>query len=190
MAKLWLSVITRAGDKVQVMSAVSTMQSGGHEKDQDHRTIVRRTRPCKERKDGAPTFQNGKGIKYLKGGPPAKLFLELGKFMGWFALDIFAAFLFKSIVRSFYLARTSNWSRGTATLLAWQVQKPGMGCPSVRVRYRVVSGGGAIVKKSEVPFLLENSAERYAETLSKSFPVAVRVNPENPEKMEFFKSDQ
>ncbi len=75
MAKLGSSVITRAGDKVQVMGAVSTIQSGGHEIDQDHRTIIPRTRPCKERKDGAPTFQNGKEERALKrvGHPPIEV---------------------------------------------------------------------------------------------------------------------
>ena len=45
------SVITRASDKVQVMGAVSAMESGGHER---HGTSDCGTRPCKKRKDGAP----------------------------------------------------------------------------------------------------------------------------------------
>jgi len=51
------SVITRASDKVQVMGAVSAVESGGHE---GHGTSDSGTRTCKKRKDGAPTFQNGK----------------------------------------------------------------------------------------------------------------------------------
>ena len=46
------SPVVRGSDKVQMMSAVSPMQAAGHNK-----PIVRqhRTRPCKERKDGAPS---------------------------------------------------------------------------------------------------------------------------------------
>jgi hypothetical protein len=39
------------------MGAVSAVESGGHE---GHGTSDSGTRPCKKRKDGAPTFQNGK----------------------------------------------------------------------------------------------------------------------------------
>ena len=62
------SVITRASDKVQVMGAVSAMESGGHE---GHGTSDSGTRPCKKRKDGAPSFQTGKERSKPKGGPPA-----------------------------------------------------------------------------------------------------------------------
>jgi hypothetical protein len=51
------SPIARTGDKVQMMRAVSAMQSARHE---NHGTDSISTRPCKERKDGAPTFQVGK----------------------------------------------------------------------------------------------------------------------------------
>jgi hypothetical protein len=39
------------------MGAVSAMESGGHE---GHGSSDCATRPCKNRKDGAPTFQTGK----------------------------------------------------------------------------------------------------------------------------------
>ena len=43
---------------MQVMSAVNPMQAAGHNK--PHGTGSIAARPCKERKDGAPTFRNGK----------------------------------------------------------------------------------------------------------------------------------
>jgi hypothetical protein len=47
------SPVTGTGDKVQVMSAVTAMQPAGH--DQQHGTGGTASRPCKKRKDGAPT---------------------------------------------------------------------------------------------------------------------------------------
>ena len=53
---------------MQVVSAVSAMQSGpASEKPTPIRASVVGTRPCQERKDGAPTFQNGKTKKNKKG---------------------------------------------------------------------------------------------------------------------------
>jgi len=64
------SLIAGAGDKVQVMRAVSAMQSARHENDGTDSIAAH---PCKERKDGAPTFQIGKESKdKQKGGPPAR----------------------------------------------------------------------------------------------------------------------
>ena len=51
LPKFWLVAIARASDKVQVMGAVSAMQSARHE---THGTDGIATRPCKERKDGHP----------------------------------------------------------------------------------------------------------------------------------------
>src|SRR5271154_5688680 len=46
------SPVAGASDKVQVMSAVGTVQTAGHDTDDSIRSIV--ARPCKERKDRAP----------------------------------------------------------------------------------------------------------------------------------------
>jgi hypothetical protein len=63
------SSIAGTGDKVQVMRAVRAMQSARHH---THGTDSISTRPCKKRKDGAPTFRIGKELKKKnKGGPPA-----------------------------------------------------------------------------------------------------------------------
>jgi len=61
--------MARTGDKVQVVSAVSAMQSTRHE---THGTDGIASRPCKERKDGAPTFRIGNARRSAKGGPPAQ----------------------------------------------------------------------------------------------------------------------
>jgi len=49
----WQSSIAGTGDKVQVMRTVSAMQAAGH--GTSHGTGSSDTRPCKKRKDGAPT---------------------------------------------------------------------------------------------------------------------------------------
>jgi len=65
------SPIAGANDKVQVMRSASAMQSARHETDGTDSIAVH---PCKERKDGAPTFRIGKeSEKKNQGGPPALL---------------------------------------------------------------------------------------------------------------------
>ena len=76
-------MIARASDKVQVMGAVSAMESGGHE---GHGTSDRGTRPCKNRNDGAPTFQNGKENRGERAGHPPT-FLSLHFHDGYVHLD-------------------------------------------------------------------------------------------------------
>jgi hypothetical protein len=49
----WQSSIAGTSDKVQVMRTVSAMQAAGH--DTPHGIGSIDTRPCKKRKDGAPT---------------------------------------------------------------------------------------------------------------------------------------
>ncbi len=58
------SAITRTGDKVQVMSTVGAVQSGGHE---NYGTGVCGTRPCKKRKSGAPHIPEWERNQGLKG---------------------------------------------------------------------------------------------------------------------------
>ena len=61
------SPVARASDKVQVMRAVGAMQSAGHNSPcyGQHRT-----RPCKNRKDGAPRVPE-RARRTRKDGPPA-----------------------------------------------------------------------------------------------------------------------
>ena len=63
------SVITRATDKVQVMGAVGAMQATGHDKQNGTGSIA--TRPCKKRKDGAPSVPEWEGKKPRVGHPPS-----------------------------------------------------------------------------------------------------------------------
>src|SRR5439155_20048497 len=60
-AKKGQSLVAGTGDKVQVMRAVGAMQAARHDKQNSTGSIA--SRPCKERKDGAPTSRNGKGKK-------------------------------------------------------------------------------------------------------------------------------
>lgn len=65
------SPVAGASDKVQVVSAVSAMQAGRHD---THSTGVVATRPCKERKDGAPVSESGKKNSGKLGHPPQNAF--------------------------------------------------------------------------------------------------------------------
>ena|ERR1700722_5138075 len=65
------SVVARARDKVQVMSAIFPMQAARHDTPNSTGSIA--SRPCKKRKDGAPThprFRNGKEKHGSLGRPP------------------------------------------------------------------------------------------------------------------------
>jgi hypothetical protein len=70
-----------------------------------------------------------------------------------------------------------------------EVRDPDMGCPSVRIRFRIDWNGRLMVARTEVPFLLEQSAKLYALRYSKDLPITVRINPKNPGKLLFFDSD-
>ena len=60
------SPVTRAGDKVQVTRAVSAIQAARHDTHNSPGSIV--SRPCKERKDGAPDVPD-----WEKAGPAARV---------------------------------------------------------------------------------------------------------------------
>src|SRR6202040_3447802 len=62
------SVIARASDKVQVMSTVGAMQAAWHDK--PHGTSSIASRPCKVRKDGAPTVPEREGKRLERVGHP------------------------------------------------------------------------------------------------------------------------
>lgn len=68
-AQKWQSSIARARDKVQVMRAVSAIQAAGHDK--SHRSGSIDTRPCKKRKDGAPSVPEREARNYRNSRPPA-----------------------------------------------------------------------------------------------------------------------
>jgi len=63
------SPVARAGDKVQMMGAVSAMQTAGH--DDPHGTSSIVPALAKSARTGHPQFRNGKE-KHWKGGPPAQ----------------------------------------------------------------------------------------------------------------------
>jgi len=69
------SPVTRASDKVQVMSAVSAMQAAGHDK--SHGNRQHRTRPCKKRKSGAPFVPEREREGETKGSGTRPLCLSL-----------------------------------------------------------------------------------------------------------------
>jgi len=69
------SPVARAGDKVQVMGAVGAMQAAWHDTQNSTGSIA--ARPCKQRKDGAPSVpeREGKAIEKLGHPPAVKMWL-------------------------------------------------------------------------------------------------------------------
>ncbi|SRR5216683_2760875 len=110
--------------------------------------------------------------------------------MGGFVLDIVIAFLFKSLVRAFRFIKSMRWDRKTASVTDCIVLDPFMGCPSVKVHYEVVSNDRSKEGRNEIPFFFDYSAKQYAQRFSNNPPVTVRVNPNNPEEMQFFDFDR
>src|SRR5438270_696756 len=67
VAQKWQSLVARAGDKVQMMGAVSAMQTARHD------NIVQAASPpalAKNARTGHPQFGNGTRKLIGKGGPP------------------------------------------------------------------------------------------------------------------------
>lgn len=110
--------------------------------------------------------------------------------MGGLVLDIVLAYLFKSLVRAFRFIKSMRWDRKTGSLIDFMVLDPFMGCPSVMVHYKVISNDRSKEGRNEIPFCFRRSAKQYAPKLSSNLPVTVRVNPNNPEEMQFFAFDQ
>ena len=107
--------------------------------------------------------------------------------MGGLVLDIYVVFLWKSITRGIQFIGSLRWKRTVASVSDVTVQDPFMGCPSVRVYYRLNSNLPYPDGQDEVPFCFRLSAKDYAHHLPRATKVTVRVKKE---KTLFFKLDQ
>jgi len=107
--------------------------------------------------------------------------------MSGLVLDIYVAFLWKSIIRAIQFIVSRRWKRTIASVSDVIVQDPFMGCPSVRVYYRLDSSLPYQDGQDEVPFCFRLSAKDYAQRLPRATKVTVRVKKE---KTLFFKLDQ
>jgi hypothetical protein len=110
--------------------------------------------------------------------------------MGGFVLDIAVMFIFKSLVRAMRFLRSLRWERTKATVVDLTVLDPDMGCPSVKIRYQVLSNGVSHQGVDELPFFLRRSAKSYARDFPHNQTVVVRINSGNPREMLFAPSDQ
>jgi len=79
--------------------------------------------------------------------------------MGGFVIDIVLVFLFKSTVRLLHLLKSSKWERSTALVMDRAVLEPAMGCPSVKVHYKVFPNDRSTEGWDEIPFLFDWSAK-------------------------------
>jgi hypothetical protein len=107
--------------------------------------------------------------------------------MGGLVLDIYVVFLWKSIHRAIQFIRSLRWKRVPASVSDVMVQDPFMGCPSVRVCFRIDSNPRYLEGQDDVPFCIRWSAKDYAHSLSRGNRVTVRIR--NEETL-FFKLDQ
>ena len=107
--------------------------------------------------------------------------------MGGLVLDIYVAFLWKSITRGIQFIGSLQWTRTLASVSEVIVQDPFIGCPSVRVYYRLDANHRYLEGQDDVPFSFRWSAKDYAHTLPRAAKVTVRVRKE---KTLFFKLDQ
>jgi hypothetical protein len=110
--------------------------------------------------------------------------------MGGLVIDIVLAFLFKSTIRAFHFFKSSKWERATALVMDRAVLDPIIGCSSVKLHYKLVSGDHSTEGWDDIPFCMRGSARAYAERLSEHSSVTVRVNPKNPQETRFFEQDQ
>jgi len=110
--------------------------------------------------------------------------------MGGLVLDIAVAFLVKSFIRTFWFMKSFRWDRITGSVLDSTLLDPNMGCPSVRMHYRILSSEGPREGRDEVPFFLRRSARDYARTFSGNPVVTIRVNPHATRATLFFDLDQ
>jgi len=69
------SAVAGGSDKVQVMSAVSAVQAAGHDTPYGTGSIVPAL--AKNARTGHPQFRNGKERARQKGGPPARIGLDV-----------------------------------------------------------------------------------------------------------------
>jgi hypothetical protein len=107
--------------------------------------------------------------------------------MGGLVLDIYVVFLWKSIHRVIQFIRSLRWKRVAASVSDVMVQVPLMGCPSVRVSYRVDSNPRYLEGQDDVPFCIHWSAKDYARGFPRGTRVTVRIRSEETL---FFKLDQ
>jgi hypothetical protein len=110
--------------------------------------------------------------------------------MDGLVIDIVLVFLWKGSSRIIGLIKSMRWVRTTVSAFRGDPLDPYWGCPSVRVQYRLGSNQDSREVCDEVPFLLRQSAKRYAEKLSLRRTIIVRVNPANKAETHFFAFDQ
>src|ERR1700722_18748029 len=109
--------------------------------------------------------------------------------MAGLVIDIVLAYMFRSLVRTFHFVKSFRWSRVDGITSESTVLDPYLGCPSVKIRYRI-STDASQQWWDEVPFYLIGSARIYAKKLRPNMGVTIRVNPNNPRKTFYFPYDQ
>jgi len=105
-------------------------------------------------------------------------------------LDILLVFLWKSILRIFWLVRTSEWARNNAIVTCAHLSIPDWGCPVVKLSYKLVTHDEHQEGTSEIPFFFMGSAKQCARMFSDANPVIVRVDLANSQRTRFFCIDQ
>jgi hypothetical protein len=108
--------------------------------------------------------------------------------MAGFVIDIFIAWLFKSLIRGFQYVQSSNWHRKEAKVLESTLLKPAIGCSSAKVRYKILESG--VVASDEIPFYMHWHAVECVEDFFPGGKITVRVDPRSPDRSYLFEWDQ
>jgi len=92
--------------------------------------------------------------------------------------DIYIVYLFRIILRLANLLRSRKWTKVTATALG---SHPDLSpYPSVSVDYEYAVNGQKLAASFEKPFLLDSSAEVYAEQFKRGMGFKIRMKPGDP----------
>jgi hypothetical protein len=110
--------------------------------------------------------------------------------MGGLFIDILVFFFVREFFRFFQFIRSMRWERITASVSGGVAHSPFWGCPLAQVHYRTGSNRGSQEECGEIPFILLESATKYAQKFSARQTVVVRVNPANKTDTLFFELDQ
>jgi hypothetical protein len=110
--------------------------------------------------------------------------------VGGLVIDVFVAYLYKSSIHIFEFVESIRWNRATASIVESSVRDPGIGCPSVIIRYQIDEEPNPQVTEQEIPFLSTWDANPFAKKFSANRRVLIRIHPESSTRRHFYAFDQ
>jgi hypothetical protein len=96
--------------------------------------------------------------------------------MGGLVIDIYVAFIVKSLIRAFWLIRSSRWPRMQATVV--RAIRESDWCPILTLSYDFVGTSGSDGDSTEIPFLFSQTADQCAKQFLPGRRVTIRADSE------------